>query len=427
MSMKRTLHAWCLLSVFFLSSPTRWLHAVEDSIDLKTAMANTMSRNPALVATGYQLQAQQGRVVQAGLKPNPTLDLTVENFAGTGLFEDMGGSETTLSLGWVFERDKRQRRVDAAQAGVSLVESLAEIARLDAAAETARLYIESLTHQATLEWLTEMAASSSQSVDAIVRRVQAGRNPGADLARAEADLARVVLTREDVMHDLSVSNRRLALQWGASQVDFSKVLGNIYSLPEPDEFSVLLARMDRNPDISRYLSRKRLREAELSLAEAQARPDWSFSAGIRRLELTNDQAFVARVSIPLAVRNRNQGLIAEAGARTALNDAQHAAARVETEARLYMIYQELIHSLHRTAALSEEILPRVEKVLVETQDAYQAGRYGYLELRIARDEILNVRADLVTASSDAHRNLIELERLTGATLTSKPTHQGGVQ
>ena len=71
-------------------------------IGLKEAVARTLVRNPELVAFGYQLQAQDGRVVQAGLVPNPELSLTVENALGTGDFTGIDDAETTLSIAWVF-------------------------------------------------------------------------------------------------------------------------------------------------------------------------------------------------------------------------------------------------------------------------------------------------------------------------------------
>lgn len=54
------------------------------TISLNEAVARTLARNPELVAFGYELQAQDGRVLQAGLAPNPELSVTVENALGTG-------------------------------------------------------------------------------------------------------------------------------------------------------------------------------------------------------------------------------------------------------------------------------------------------------------------------------------------------------
>ncbi|HNP35400.1 MAG TPA: TolC family protein [Woeseiaceae bacterium] len=385
---------------------------------LDAAVARTLESNPRLIAYGYQLRAQQGRLQQAELKPNPELGLLVENAAGSGDFQGIDGAETTLSLAWVLERGKRERRVDAARAGISLLETEAEIQRLDAAAETARVFLDTLALQERLIQTDDAVALAEQTAAAVKKRVQAGRTPAADLARAEAELARMRLDREEIEHELRTSHRRLSAQWGDTRPDFARVSGDVHQLPTPDSYASLLDRLEQNPDLSRYLNEKRLREAELRLAETQAKPNWQLTAGVRRLERSDDQAFIAGITIPLATRNRNQGRISEARAQLAMTDADRAATRVQIETQLFALYQELEHSLHRAAALREEILPRIERALNETERAYAAGRYGYFELRVVQAELLDTRTALVESSIDAHRHVIEIERLTGTPAAS---------
>ncbi|MDH3987880.1 MAG: TolC family protein [Gammaproteobacteria bacterium] len=392
------------------------------ALNLDTAVARTLESNPRLIAFGYQIHAQQGRLQQSELKPNLELGLLVENALGSGDFGGIDSAETTLSLAWVLERGKRERRVDAARAGISLLETEAEIQRLDAAAETARVFLDTLALQERLIRTDDAVMLAEQTAAAVKKRVQAGRTPAADLARAEAELARMRLEREDIEHELRTSHRRLAAQWGETQPDFAHVNGDVHQLPVPDAYAGLLTRLEQNPDLSRYLNEKRLREAELRLAEARAKPNWLLTAGVRRLERSDDQAFIAGITIPLTTRNRNQGRISEARARLAMTDADRAATRVQIETQLFALYEELQHSLHRAATIREEILPRIEQALEDTERAYAAGRYGYFELRVVQAELLDTRTALVESSIDAHRYVIEIERLTGTTVTSSVTH-----
>ena len=391
-------------------------------LNLDTAVARTLESNPRLIAFGYQIQAQQGRLQQSELKPNLEFDLLVENALGSGDFEGIDGAETTLSLGWVLERGKRERRIDAARASISLLETEAQIQRLDAAAETARAFLDTLALQERLIRTEDAVMLAEQTAAAVQKRVQAGRTPAADLARAEAELARMRLDREDIEHELRTAHRRLAAQWGEIQPGFTRVNGDVHQLPVPDAYASLLARLEQNPDLSRYLNEKRLREAELRLAEARAKPNWRLTAGVRRLEQGDDQAFIAGITIPLTTRNRNQGEISEARARLAMTDADRDATRVQIETQVFALYEELKYSLHRAATIREEILPRIERALEDTERAYAAGRYGYFELRVVQAELLDTRTALVESSIDAHRHVIEIERLTGTTVTSSVTY-----
>ena len=421
-SLTRGLEALCVWIVCIVVTSTS--SASEHvTIDLEEAIGRTLARNPNLVAFGYQMEAQRGRLTQSELRPNVELGVVVENVLGAGDFTGVDGAEATFSLAWVLEHGKRNRRIAAASAGVSLVESQAEIVRLDAAAETARRFLASSANQERLKRTREAVESAEQTVTAVAERVRAGRTPDADLARAEAHLARVRLAHEDIEHELITSMHRLSAQWGETQPSFDRVVARIDLLPGADGFAALLVRIEQNPDLSTYFTEHRLREAELRLAEAQAKPNWRLSAGIRRLERTSDQAFVAGITIPLATRNRNQGRIAEARAKLSRTDAEKTAKRIELETRLYVLYQEYQHSLHRISVLAEEVMPRIEKALADTQTAYSTGRYGYLELQLAQTEVLEARTALVEARVNANERLIEIERLTGTTLSSSITQR----
>jgi cobalt-zinc-cadmium efflux system outer membrane protein len=392
-----------------------------ETIGLNEAVARTMARNPELVAFGYQLQAQDGRVLQAGLAPNPELSIMVENALGTGDFTGVDGAETTLSIAWILDRGIRQHRLDSARAGVSLLTMEADIMRLDAAAETARLFFTCLSNQARRVSANEAVQLAQETVKAVQKRVTAGKSPQAELARAQAELARMKLNQEDFEHALLSASHRLAAQWGETEPDFARVNGDLLTLPITESFATLKTRIEQNPEFARFLSKRRVDEAELRLAEAQRKPSWRVSAGVRRLEITNDEALVANITLPLVLRNRNQGGIAEARANLAQTEADTITARIRIETSLFVIYQELQHSLHRAKTYRDEVIPRLEQALTDTRSAYELGRYSYFEWRTVQEDLLAARSALVEASVDAHQNIIEIERLTGMRIAQPTT------
>lgn len=388
------------------------------SISLSQAIEQTVASNPELIAFGYQIEAQEGRVTQSGLRPNPELGLEVENFMRTGQRSAVDTAETTLSMSWFLERGKREKRVDASRARVSMLESEAMFRRLNVAAETAQLFLESLVTQERARQREDAVTLAEEVVSAVKRRVEAGHTPKAELSRAKADLARARLRAEDTQHELHTAYRRLAAQWGDSEPLFGRVAGDLYNLPSPDGFPHLMSRIDENPQLRNYLARHQMREAELELARAEARPNWNVTAGVRRFELGDDYALVAGLTIPVATSNRNQGRIAEAEARLAGTSAEEAALRIQLETRLFARYQELQHDLHRAETLRENVLPNVEQALADTERAYEVGRYGYLELRQVQADLLATRREILETAARAHQNAIEIERLTGTTLAS---------
>jgi cobalt-zinc-cadmium efflux system outer membrane protein len=388
------------------------------AIGFDEAIGKTLELNPELRAFGYSLEAQHGRIEQANLRPPVELDVEVENILGTGDYSGTDLAQTTIGLVWSLERGKREKRVAASQAGLTMLQSEAELMRLDKAAETARRYLESLALQARLELAAEATSLAARTVDAVELRVAAGRTPRADLARAKVDLARRDMEHKHLTHLHLTSIHRLAAQWGDTDPAFVRVGGDLADLPVPDTFEELLTRIEQNPQMTRLLSEQRLREAELRRAASESRLNWQVLTGVRHLQDTDDQTFVALLRIPFGGEKRNSGNVARARADLNRVDADRAATRIQVETELFALYQELKHSLHLATTLQEEILPNVEVALLDTERAYEAGRYSYLELRIAQREALQARQDFLEVLIQTHRYAIEIESLTGTALSS---------
>lgn len=383
------------------------------SLALPEALARTLERNPDLVAVGFEMEAAEGRLRQAGLRPNPELGVTVQDVLGTDRYHAVESAETTVTLGWVFERGMRQRLVDAARADSALKGADADIVRLDAAAETARRFLACLAFQGRLRHAERGVALARDTVDLIAERVRAGGALDAELARAQAELARAELREEGDEHELLSAYHRLSAQWGETEPDFGSVEGDVSMLPVLEPFETLRARVEANPDVRRFMSRQRVDEAQVRLAQARSRPSWILHGGFRRYEVTDDWGLVGGVTAPLPVLDRNQGQIAAARADAARTRAQLAAANVRIETALFVLYQELKHDLQLAARLKADVIPRLEHATEDTRRAYELGRSGFTDWQIVQAELLDATSELLEAGVDAHRIVIEIERLTG--------------
>jgi cobalt-zinc-cadmium efflux system outer membrane protein len=389
------------------------LSLAAEEITLEQAIINTITQNPELQAFGYELRAQNGVILQAGLSPKPELTVTVEDVLGTGVAQGLSGAQTTASISWVLEGQLRQRRIDAARTGSLVLASEAEVMRLDAAAQTARYYTQALAHQARLQLAAQSISLAEDTVTTISQRVAAGTSPRSDLARARAELSMRELMQEDLNHELVGFYHRIAAQWGALEPDFSHVGGDLTNLPAVEPYPSLEARIEQNPDLTRFLSEQRLHESTLLLEQARRNSLWQFNAGVRRMERSSDVGFVAGVTIPLNRGNQNQGRIEEARVRLAQSSARQEAERIRVMTSLFLFHQELEHSLHIIESLRSDVIPEYELALSEVRRAYELGSSSYMEWLQVQNDLLAAREQLLEASVLAHQNMIEIERLTG--------------
>lgn len=389
-------------------------------IDLPEALNRTLARSPELRARGFEIAAAEGRVLQSTFRPSPELNVSLEDALGTNQFRTLNSAEATVTLGWILERGVRERIVDAARAGVDVSRSDILIAQLDSAAETARRYVDALLFQARYRNAETGVMRAEEAVAAVRRRVDASRAPEAELARAEAELARAELRLEDYEHELLSAYHLLSAQWGETEPDFATVAGELSGMPPLEAFESLLARVEQNPDLEAFISQARMAEAELNLAQARARPGWQVSGGLRRIEHSDDWALVGGITVPLRMGNRNQGRIDETRATLAQFEAAEEATRVRIETQLFVLYQELKHNIELAARLETDVAPRYETALADTLRAFDLGRSSYLEYRAVQTELLAVAYEILNAHADAWLLSIEIERLTGESLSPSP-------
>lgn len=412
----------CVVFVLFIAGVSVAARAAEPIIPegeltLARAVDAALRSNPDLQASAYELSAAQARLVQAGLRPNPEVSLEFENFAGSGETRGVDELETTLSLSHVVELgDKRQLRRSLGEADIDFVTIEQRARELDLLAEVARRFIDAVAAQERVRFADETVALAQTTLAAIGTRVEAGRSPEAERSRAKIALLRATIEQRQAQSELRSARYSLSATWGSPDPVFTQAKANLFDLRAVESFQSLLDRLERSPDFVRFASETRLRESELRLAQAQARPNLSFSLGVRRLEGSDDAALVAGFSMPLPTFDRNQGSIREAQIRITQTAAMRDAALVRARASLLSLYQELSAARARVETLRDEALPQAQQALDQTRSGYERGRFSFLELVTVQEELLALRAATIDAAADYHRMLAEIERLTSTAL-----------
>jgi len=419
---------WLALSLLLVFTPAVSLYASEEPavpLDLHDALVRTLASSPTLAIYPWWERADNARVLQAGLRPNPELAAEIENIAGSGVYSGTSAMNLTLALSQVIELgDKRDYRRLAAASESRLTRFDYELARLDVLAETARRFVDVARDRAFLDLAHRASALAAAAEEVAGQRVASGRSPAAERSQARIERARIEIDREHAEHQLATARMRLAASWGETHAGFGDVRADLHALPSIPSLDDLLARVDEAPGIERYLAVERVAAAREELARANARQDLRVGLGIRHFEDTSDQAFLLQLSMPLPVANRNEGAIAAARADQHITQAQRHRSRIETHAVLFGLYQELAHARTEAATLQSEVLPEAQSMMELVGEGYREGRFSYLELSAARRQLLEVEGAAIDAFAQAHKLLIELERLTGLPLLvqTSPAH-----
>ena len=414
LSLARAALAVCLLS--FLSAANA---AEPPPLTLDAALQRAAATHPELAGFLFERRAAQAAVEAARQRPLTELGLSVEDALGSGARSGFDSAQTTLSLSQLVELgDRSARRGEVAQAGQNLLRTDQAARQLDVVAGVARRFVQVQGQQLRRDRIEDAQRLAAQLARTVEERVSAAAAPEAERARARVAIAEADLLAEDAGHVLQTYRAQLAAAMGLAGPDFGALQAEFFALPTSLTFAELQSRLEHSPDFLYFADQTRLADARLNLARSQARGELRASLGLRRHETTGDNSFVAGFSLPLFAGRQAAPRIAQAQAeaqRIALDRQPHWNA---ARAQLYAHYQEMQHARHVETVLREEILPALNAALSQTEDAYRRGRYSWLQLSEIQQKLLSARLRRIEATEEFHINRIEIERLTGESLSS---------
>jgi cobalt-zinc-cadmium efflux system outer membrane protein len=315
----------------------------EGALSLQEAQTLALRRSPELASVAWEVRTRQGRAAQAGARPNPELDLQVEDFGGSGELGGTNAAESTLALSQTLEtRGKRPKRRRAAEMDTEVARCEYELARRRVAAEVTAAFVAVQAAQQRAALSEELVQVAEASGAAANRLVEAGATPAVERTRAavEAGLARVEVA--SARRALAAARVALAVTWGSATANFERAAGELGEIESPESLEALLARVADHPALQRWDRELARRESIVELEDAQRMPNLVARAGVRRLEESDDSAFVASVSMPFPIFDRNQGSRDAARSDVRRGAFERRAAEVQLKSQITAAYQELL-------------------------------------------------------------------------------------
>jgi len=416
---RRNIRNRCILFslLFFIFSSGLNAAPGDLTITLTNAVQRSLSQNPSLNIFPYRYAALQGQAETARLRPAYELGFDAENVGGTGDFSVADSAELTIALSSVIEMgDKRAARQGVISHSRSVLNASRQVESLALLGEVTRRYVDVLAAQEQVTLAGEAAQLASESLRIVKKRATAGATPEAEVKRAQAAAEQAKLALLSEQQRLAYLKVSLSALWGVTSPDFDKVEGDLFQFGEDVAFDLLYAKVEKNPAIEVFAAESRLKEAEIRLAQTQSSADISWSVGVRRLQETDDTVLVAGFSMPLFSGKRNVGAVSTALAEKNQVLAERDVMLLDLHTQLFRAFHNRKQAIVAVKALRTAITPALEQALVETQAAYQRGRYGYLDYVSARQELLSARRTQIEAAAAALTYGAEIEQLTAEPL-----------
>jgi cobalt-zinc-cadmium efflux system outer membrane protein len=247
-------------------------------------------------------------------------------------------------------------------------------------------------------------------------RSKQGATPEAEVMRAQAAVARAEIRLAALVEQLERQKVQLSRFWGDTSSAFTKLEGSLFEFGPNQSFEQLYARVKTSPAIQIFGSEARIKDAQVTLARAGGRSDLTWRAGIKRFEETGDSAFTAGLSIPLFSNKRSSGEVTAALANRNAVDYAREDLLLRLHAQLFEAYSLRKQSIEAANKTQNVVIPALENALKLTREAYENGRYRYLDLIAAQEELLATKQARIDAASTALISQALIEKLSSEAL-----------
>lgn len=375
------------------------------TITLQQALAQAHENSPLLRASQASLAAAEARAHQAGVSPNPELEVEVENALGTGRYGGFGGTELTVALGQRFERGgKRAARQALARAEVDLANANLTRARADVVRDVRTAYVETVSAEERLALSRETVARAEELARTARLMVETGRDPPLRQLRAEAALAEARAATQQASAAAGQARRALASLIGISDddLDLEGPIAEAIASPTSRDGVPIAMRIAE--------AERRVAEARIDVERSAAVADITARAGLRGFNDTNDVAVVGGITLPLTIRDRNRGGVEAARADLLAAEARAAQARLDAVREARDAQALLTAAEGRLRSLEGAGLEQAEEAVRVARIGYGAGKFSLFDVLDAQAALNTARTSIIEARRDRARARAALER-----------------
>jgi outer membrane protein, heavy metal efflux system len=385
-----------------------------------------LRENPELQAARAEVEAARGRLLQAGLRPNPTLDVGVQ--------QSVTGPDNNVMVGVTLPLDLNRRQ--AGRRGVAeweLALKQAQVAERERGlrAEVRLKAGEFLAARRNLGITEELLEANRQALGLVRERVRRGSTPSLEENLMLVEVNRLDASREILASRVEVLRLQLGTLLGLEPDIPLSVRGDLRLSPvKLRREEGLTQALATRPDLLAARAELATAGARVRKEEAEGRWDASVNVGYMRQDFGYDLSGLSErgelrpisdifhyvgggFTVTLPVRNRNQGHIA-----AALAEAKAAERRVEAAA--LVVRQEVASAFMQQEAAERALSTYTRGVwevarqnLAVVRKAYELGRHPLLDVIAEQRRYIEVEMEYTDVLKHVYDAVVELERALG--------------
>lgn len=389
-------------------------------------VAHALADNPELQAVRAEVDAAQGRVRQAELRPNPMLEL--------GLQDNVTGTDTNLTVSVTLPLDlggRKAGRVGVAERTLAMkrAQGLDRARRLRT--EVRMKAGEVLAAQRNLQFTEELLRVNRGGLDLLRARVERGAAPPLEESLLRVEVNRLEASRHLLVSQVQVLTLQLKALVGLVPDAALVLRGELRAAPPPFDLDAGLTRaLAARSDVMVAQAEVAMAGAMILKEQAEGRWDASVNVGYMRQRsgfmlngLTErgeprpiDDVFHyvgGGVTIMLPVRNRNQGNIAAAVAEASAAEHRRAAIELGIRHEVTWAFTRYEAAQRALAIYTQGVRDVARQNLQVVRTTSELGRTSLLDLIAEQRRYIDIETGYTEALKQAYDTVVDIERAVG--------------
>jgi len=392
----------------------------QEALTLEEVLLIADQANPELASARKDIDLATAAIWDARLYPNPELIAEVEDYR-TGSGATLGETERTLGVAVPLVLSGRIAAAGSAADKEREVAALRFVwRRREILSGVKRAFWNLLASRRAAELARETRDLARAFHEVTAQRFEAQAIPEMELLRAAVNLAKAGNDVKLAGKEAAVALKTLHTLMGQPDLPMERFTGELGTRFRAPSVELLREELLRtHPLLEAAVKTKEAARHRVDLARRERFPDPELRVAMG-LDPEDHTIVEGGLSFPLPLFNRNQGRIAAAEIQVRKAEDWVQAVRNDLLLRLTETHQTFAVSQDRVATYRDEILPKAEKAVAQTTEAYGLGKLPYLDVLDAQRTLAEARIAYVTALSELNAAVTDLERLIGARLEPIP-------
>jgi cobalt-zinc-cadmium efflux system outer membrane protein len=386
----------------------------EGPLTLARLLDLTAQNNPDLAAARARADSARGKLVQAGLYPNPSMTARFDELNNPDGRIGMPGSTITQEI---VTAHKIPLAKAAAAQGVNAADWQAMTRWFDVRTRVRLAYYELLTAESEVAANRELVRIAQEGLAVAQKLLKAGTGTQPDVLRASVDREQSQLRLVVSQRRLEAAGRLLAAAIGLPGLPGEGpegtplVVGTLERPAPPFAWGPLLeAVLTRSSEVQEAQALLLQAEKLVALAKANAWPN--VIAQVRPFYSGPGKTYEMLVEVGPAIPifNRNQGNILSAQADVAAARANARAVELRLTERLTAAYQRYQVARQQAATYEQTVLPSARESLRLVRLGYERGdpKYDYTSVLQAQQILAQARLAQVQALGELWRAVSDI-------------------